>query len=126
MYLRFTTGVLEPDSGRKQGILVAAHALRDSEEITGEEHRQLRLLLAWFNSNLNIPSCLKDPQNRRALSWFKPEAKRPLQKMWELTYLLQTHDIEVQVHKTPDPGIVLFEDGWQIVAKPHRGARVTW
>jgi hypothetical protein len=46
--------------------------------------------------------------------------------MWALKAILETHGYTVEVHKTDDPGIVLFEDGWQVVAKPHKGRRVPW
>jgi len=37
MFLRFQTKVPDPDSGRPRGILVAAAALRDSNEISMED-----------------------------------------------------------------------------------------
>lgn len=60
MYLRFTLKVLEPESGYRKGILVAAHELRDGADLTVDEHRELRESLAWFNVNLNHPACLAD------------------------------------------------------------------
>jgi hypothetical protein len=126
MYLRFSLRVLEPDSGHRRGILVGAHELRDNEALTVEEHREIHEALAWFNMNLNHPSCLADPDNRRAISWFKREATKPIARMWALKAILENHGHAVDVHKTDDPGIVLFEDGWQVVAKPHKGERVPW
>jgi hypothetical protein len=126
MYLRFTLLRRDDDSGRKQGILVAAHLLRDEGDLSVEEHRQLHEALVWFNQNLNHPACLKQPGNRRALSWFKPEARKPLAYMWALTHMLNAHGVHVEVHKTRDPGIILYQDGWQVVAKPRRGQRGSW
>jgi len=125
-YLRFAISVLEQDSGYRRGILVAAHQLRDNGDLTVEEHRELRQSLAWFNVNLNHPACLADPANRRAISWFKPAALKPISRMWGLKAILENHGHTVTVHKTDDPGIILFEDGWQVVAKPRRGQRVSW
>ena len=126
MYMRFTLLRRNRDSKRKEGLLLAAHELRDNADLTVAEHRELRELLAWFNVNLNHPACLKEPGNHRALSWFKPQAKKPLGHMWRLVEILRRHDVETEVHKTRDPGIVLYEDGWQVVAKPKKGARVSW
>lgn len=126
MYLRFALKVLENDSGYRRGVLVAAHELRDDGDLTVEEHRELLESLAWFNLHLNHPACLADPENRRAISWFKPEALKPISRMWRLKAILENHGHAVDVLKTDDPGIVLFEDGWQIVAKPRRGTRVPW
>jgi hypothetical protein len=126
VYLRFTLLATDPGSNRKQGILVAAHELRDHGALTVAEGRELRQLLEWFNVNLNHPACLGQPGNHRALSWFKPGARKPIAQMWRLVELLRAHDIHVQVHKTRNPGVVLYEDGWQVVAKPSRRMREGW
>jgi hypothetical protein len=126
VYLRFALKVLESESGYRKGILVAAHELRDNADLTVDEHRELRESLAWFNVNLNHPACLADPENRRAISWFKPEAHKPISRMWALKAILENHGYVVDVHKTESPGTILFEDGWQVVAKPPRGERVLW
>lgn len=126
MYLRFALKVHESDAGYRRGILVAAHELRDIGELSAEEHREIHAALAWFNLNLNHPSCLADPSNRRTISWFKPEATKPISRMWALKAILENHGHAVDEHKPDDPGIVLFEDGWQVVAKPHKGERVPW
>jgi hypothetical protein len=114
------------DSGRKLGVLVAAHRLRDEADLTSEEHTILGEALGWFNQNLNIPECLKKPENRRALSWFKPTAKKPLARMWSLVEVLRAHGVNITVHKARDPGEILYEDGWQVVAKPRRGSKNGW
>jgi hypothetical protein len=126
MFLRFSLKSPDRDSGYRRGILVAAHELRDSEGLSVAEHEELRVSLAWFNMNLNHPACLADPNNRRALSWFKPGATKPIARMWALKAILENHGYTVDVLKTDDPGIVLFEDGWQVVAKPPKGKKVSW
>jgi hypothetical protein len=126
MYLRFTLLARDPDSGRKQGLLVAAHEFCEERVLSVAEHRALRHALDWFNVNLHVPTCLDEPANRRALSWFKPQATKPLAHMWRLVALLSLHDIQTQLHKVRNPGLILYEDGWQVVAKPRRGARAGW
>ncbi len=126
MYLRFTLLARSRDSHRKQGLLVAAHELCDAGALPVEQHRSVRLILDWFNENLHVPGCLREPDNRRALSWFKPEARKPLQYMWQLVGTLTELDIQIELHKTREPGSVLYEDGWQLVAKPRRSMRAGW
>lgn len=125
-YLRFTLPQVDTESSRKQGVLVAAHELRDNADLAAHEYEQLRLSLAWFNTNLNHPACLKKPENRRALSWYKDSAQKPLEHMWVLKSILEQHGLVVEVHKTTDPGLVLYEDGWQVVAKPRKGQKAAW
>jgi hypothetical protein len=35
--------------------------------------------------------------------------------------LLEEKGVKVQMLKTDSPGVVIYEDGWQVVAKPWRG-----
>jgi hypothetical protein len=125
MYLRFTVLQIEPGSSRKTGMLVAAHELRDSGELSQEDESNLRTMLTWFNEHLKIPKLLSEAEHFRGLSWFKPEAKRPLQKAWALKDFLELHGIAIEVHKTADPGNIIYSDGWQVVAKPRKGQKVS-
>ena len=75
---------------------------------------------------MSIPKILKKREHRRALSWFKPEASEPIRRMWDLAEILKQHEIEIDVFKTNDPGIIIYEDGWQVVAKPRKGEKSPW
>lgn len=77
-------------------------------------------MLEWFNANLHSPACLEEPENRRALSWFKATARRPIEHMWRLAAILREHGLQVEMLTASDPGNILYEDGFQVVAKPHR------
>jgi hypothetical protein len=99
MLIRFVLRKRDPASTKRQGILVAAHELRDEGTLTTEEHQILREALAWFNKHLEVPVCLKRPENRRALWWFKDSAQQPLRHMWNLVYILRDHGLHVDVIK---------------------------
>ena len=126
MYLRFVIPTVDAESGRRQGFLVAAHELREERNLDSEEHSRLVELCAWFNEHLRVPPVLNDSESRRALSWFKPTAQKPIAIAWNLAHLLQDHGAPVEVLKTKDPGVVVYEDKWQVVAKPPRGLRLPW
>ncbi|MFT3734576.1 MAG: hypothetical protein QM776_06090 [Rhodocyclaceae bacterium] len=123
MLIRFTTLAQNAESGHRSGMLVAAHTLRDEGRMSHEEHEMLRLLLGWFNTNLPVPSVLEAIEHRRAISWFKPGANDAIRKMWELKQLLESHGTHVDVLRTTEPGSILYEDAWQVVAKPPKGVR---
>ena len=123
MLIRFTILAEDPDSGRTSGVLVAAHTLRDEGDLTVEEHQDLRLALSWFNDHLSIPAILKHTEHRRAISWFKPAASEAIRRMWQLKSLLDLHGYHVEVLRTSDPGTVVHEDDWQVIAKPRKGQR---
>jgi uncharacterized protein YfcZ (UPF0381/DUF406 family) len=121
MLVRFTTLARDVDSGHTSGILVAAHTLRDDGDISVEEHAELRQVLAWFTEHLPVPKVLADIEHRRAISWFKPAASQAIRKMWELKLVLEAHGSHVNVLQTREPGVVVYEDKWQVVAKPPKG-----
>lgn len=121
MLTRFATLAPDADSGHASGALVAAHTLRDEGDNSVEEHAELRRILGWFTEHLPVPKVLVEVEHRRAISWFKPSATQAIRKMWEVKRLLEGHGYHVNVLHTRHPGIVVYEDEWQIVAKPPKG-----
>jgi len=96
MYLRFQTKLPDPASGRPTGILVAAHALRDSNRVSMADEAWLREYLSYFNEHLKVPSCLRDSGNRRAISWFK-EGSKMIGKVWALKAFMEEQDVFIDV-----------------------------
>ena len=123
MFIRFSTLEIDPDSGFRCGILVAAHTLRDEDALSISEHQELRDALFWFNENLPVPSQLEACEHRRAISWFKPEANQAIKRMWQLKALLEAHGYNIEVLRSTDPGNILYQDNWQVIAKPYKGQR---
>ncbi|MBB4128359.1 hypothetical protein GGR77_003686 [Xanthomonas translucens] len=123
MLIRFATLANDSDSGRAGGVLVAAHTLRDDDDLSVQEHETLQAALAWFNDQLPVPAVLTDHEHRRAISWFKPAADEATRRLWQLKTLLDLHGHHVNVLRTSNPGTVVYQDGWQVIAKPHREQR---
>lgn len=119
MYLRFQTKIPDGQSGRPTGILVAAAHLRDSNRISMADEKWLREYLDYFNQHLKVPACLKNPKNRRAISWFK-EGSSMIDRVWNLKTFLEEQDIFIDVISTRSTGSVIYEDGHQVVAIPLR------
>lgn len=120
MYVRFTTLTKDEDSHSLQGVFQAAFKLRDAGDLEDYEEAELVNALDWLKQHLKSPECLRDPENFRALSWFHPRAVKPMQYIWRIVQVLKDHGVLIEVHKSKDPGIVIYEDGWQVVAKPRR------
>lgn len=119
-FVRFVLLRTDSSSGKRQGILTAANELRRDGDLSGDEHRTLRLALEWFNDNVHSPECLESPEHRRALSWFKASAKAPIEQMWGLAAILREHGLHIEMLTTTDPGNVVYEDDLQVVARPRR------
>ncbi len=123
MYIRFVTARQSADSGFLEGIFQAAFALRDRGALESWEMQWLESELAWLKMHLKSPEVLREPENRRAICWFRPNALRPIEKVRSIAALLKEKGEPVQMIKTRDPGILLYADGWQVVAKPRRKKR---
>jgi len=123
MYLRFSLTRRDNQSFAKQGIIIAAVSVRDDALLEKAEDDELRSILKWFNENLKVPEILGEDGMHRALSWFRADAREHVQKAWELARLLQANGFHVEVHKTHDPGIPIYEDESQIVAIGRKGSR---
>ena len=120
MYLRFVTPQQDDESHSLQGVFAAAYALRDSHDLEPHEDQLLEASLAWYRTHLLVPDCLKEPDNHRAICWFTDQAKHSLQRIWDLISLLKEKGVQVSLVTTNDPGVIVYQDTWQVVAKPPR------
>jgi len=121
VYIRLTITQPHPDSLQPQGLFAAAYALlREERELTNDERREVRALLDWFCEHLPIPRSPAIKHN--AIFWFKPDARECAQRMWEMANLLRSHGRLIQLHKSESPGMIVFEDNFQVAAIPFRRA----
>jgi hypothetical protein len=88
-------------------------------------HDELR---AWFSKNLEVPDRFDKNRNRRrpgqGLSWFKDSAQGHIAKMRDFAELLRSIDVVVDELTTERPGKILFEDEFQVVAKPFQDSGI--
>lgn len=120
MLVRFCVLTRDPESHSPQGVFQAALGLRDAGRLEVYEEEWLERDLAWLRMHLPSPDCLLDPGNERAICWFRPDARRPIEKVRGIVALLDAHGVSVRMTTTADPGTILYEDDWQVVAKPRR------
>ena len=106
------------------GVFQAAVMLRDDGGLEPFEEDWLERELSWLRMHLPSPDCLRREGNERAVCWFKPDAHRPIEKVRGIVALLETKDIPVEMVKTASAGTVVYEDKWQVVAKPGRSRGV--
>jgi hypothetical protein len=123
MLVRFCILRRDPSSHSPQGVFQAAFELRDHDRLTRAEEEWLEREMAWLRMHLPAPGCLREPDNDRAICWFKPDALRPIAKVRSIAALLDAKGVVVEMVTTDEPGTVIYEDRWQVVAKPHRKRR---
>ncbi|MEM7625144.1 MAG: hypothetical protein AAF333_05895 [Planctomycetota bacterium] len=122
-YVRFVIGQRDEHSHVSQGVFQAAITLRESNQLTQYEDDQLHDDLSWLGMHLKTPSVLVYTGTERAICWFHPRAKKPITRVRSVARLLNEHGYYVRMLTTDRPGTVIYEDGWQIVAYPHRDQR---
>jgi hypothetical protein len=120
MFVRFCLRRPDANSHSPQGVFQAAMGLRDAGELEPYEEEWLERDLGWLRMHLPSPDCLRDWGNHRAICWFRPTARDAIDKVRGMVALLESRGIIVQMVTTADPGTVVYEDRWQVVAKPLR------
>jgi hypothetical protein len=120
MYLRFETYRQNETSDTNYGVFQAAMSLSDTGILKPYEQDILDANLEWLKMHLKSPACLRDDHHFRAICWFHPRAKKPITKIRVVVEILKEYGILIQMIKTKDPGIIIYEDGWQVVAKQRK------
>lgn len=96
------------DGGR-----LAAHELAAYEEVRD-----------WFRKHLPVPPTFsrsrKPSAKKVALSWFKPSASEHIARMRKMAAILEMHGVTVEILKQERPGYVVYEDQYQVIAKPYQ------
>ena len=120
MLIRFCALWRDPISHSRQGVVHAACRLLDDGLLEPYEEEWLENDLSWLNMHLPIPCCLGKTDNDRAICWFRPDARKMIDRMRGVVALLETKGVPVETVKTLDPGTVIYHDQWQVIAKPRR------
>ena len=124
MFLRFVLPQINPDTGVKDGVFDAAYELRDRGQLPEHEEQELRRLLCWFGDNLNEPTRFNRTTSKgyyrratKGISWFKPTAVEQIANMHRLIAILEENGHQVAMIKVRNPGYIVYEDEYQVVAE---------
>ena len=125
MFIRFTSGELDPDARVPAGLFHSLYQLQWSDEVPKYELDALRQIENWFDENLaSIPDYQSDYwRSCEAVCWFKPTALRHLAHAWEMVEILERNDVLVWQIKARDVGDIYYEDEAQVFARPTRAVR---
>jgi len=123
-FIRFITFETDGVTGYQVGFFKAAYALRRSNHLLGVDKDTYSGILDWFDNELDAPNRLARSANShahgKALSWFKPEAEEHIAKARQLLSMMARNSIASKMIKTADPGYVLYEEDYQLIAIPFR------
>ena len=126
MFVRFVVGGEAENGAWLTGIITEARLLRDRGELDRHEADHLDSIYDWFNENLPCPPFERNLRSgrwtREAVAWFRPEAKGPIGRMWDIVSLLREHGVPVRMIRAERPGRIVYEDAFQVVAETPRWA----
>ncbi len=128
MYLRFCTYIPCPEApGAFDGLFCAAYDLRDSGETPAWLADAINHHIQWFNRELPKPARLgvksRGVVGWQGVCWFKPQATECIDRARDLVALVQEGGVAIKCLKRRDPGEILYEDDFQVVAKAARSQR---
>lgn len=119
-YVRFAAPSVDSDSHQEEGVFAAAYRLRDSGSLSEYEREEIRGQLRWFEDRLPEPTSFARASQKKGISWFKADAKECISRIWSIIAILKEHSLSIKKITTTQPGFVVYEDEFQIVAEPFR------
>ncbi|QDU27347.1 hypothetical protein ETAA8_24340 [Anatilimnocola aggregata] len=120
MFIRFVAAAETDDPWWADGVITAACSLLDDGTLESYQAEVVNDSFAWFNRCLPCPPFHAGSWSRSAVCWFRPTAKEPIARMWDLVAVLKDHDLRVRVIRTEFPGRIVYQDPFQIVAETPR------
>ncbi len=116
VYLRFVYGVNSSSPTVQHGIVTELGKLVKKSDIPAYEKDEINDWLEWLNDALPHPPFQTSDWSVDAISWFKGSAKSFIQSFYEISVLLERNGRFVRVLRTSDPGTIVYEDDFQVVA----------
>lgn len=117
-YIRFESQAPLECASSRLGIFQIAYRLRDADETRVHDANEIAKLLEWLKAHLHSPDELELEANKRAICWFKSAAHEPMKRIWHLKACVEAYGYWISVRKTWEPGLIIYEDGWQVAAIP--------
>ncbi len=122
VFIRFVVGEIDRSSGKRRGVFQAAYRLRRSGVMTEYEEARLTDALRWFDAHLEKPARLarsrRPHREAQAICWFKAAATEHIDRIREVSHILDSHGIAVEMIASRRVGYVVYEDAHQVAAYP--------
>jgi hypothetical protein len=103
-------------SGLKIGVFGLVNVLGRRGMLTPEEERFRRENNDWYNTAYTKPDVYGPDTDPLAACWFKITAQELVSRVGGYLAILDAHLIAWEEVRTTDPGMILYEDRWQVVA----------
>lgn len=117
MYIRFVVGTETESPTLQSGLFVEISYLKKNGLLEPYQVGFVNQILDYFDTNLPCPPFSKKGWPKNAISWFKDSAIDYIDKMRDLQHILEENNCHVRVLKTDKPGMILYEDDFQVIAQ---------
>ncbi|GEP45966.1 hypothetical protein [Brevifollis gellanilyticus] len=115
-FIRFVVGTNQERASQQSGVVTELRLLKESGDLPEYEHAHVEEIFEWLNEHLPVPPFSDAQWPRDAVAWFKPGARSFISKFREIIAILEEHGRFVRTMTTSDPGIIRYEDEYQVVA----------
>ena len=116
-YVRFVVGTNREEPKYQTGVVTSLRVLKESGQLPDYEVEHVEEIFSWLNTHLPCPPFDGKNWSPDAISWFKASAQGMISKFRELIAILEQYDKPVQMLTTEHPGMILYEDDFQVVAQ---------
>ncbi|MEV6906353.1 hypothetical protein [Amycolatopsis sp. NPDC051071] len=113
------------ERGTFTGVFGLVNGLARADRLTVEQESFRRTNNDWYDANFinpahTDPSVYDTALNPGAMAWFKATAHIFIERVDGYLSILKAHDIPCVAVRADDPGPIIYEDDFQVVALPGR------
>ena len=125
-FVRFETDLPHPRRpGVRLGVFAAVNTLAKRGRLRAEQEAFRRANNDWYDANIPLPTdadpTLYSDDRPLCAAWFKREAAEPVARVAGYLAILDDHGVAWEALATDEPGAIVYEDPWQVVAVPAEG-----
>ncbi|MBK1790621.1 hypothetical protein [Persicirhabdus sediminis] len=119
-YYRYCAPYESDYTQQRYGVFIAVwHLIRD-KKVSPKDEQAYWEARDWFEENLPIPPFHAEGNPRRAITWFKDSVMNSevVAKLSIYRDIAQRYGTEIELISTEDPGLIIYEDEYQIASAP--------
>ena len=116
-YVRFVVGTNREKPQIQTGIVVELRLLKESGDLPDYEVEHVDEIFEWMNEAFPCPPFQENDWHPDAISWFKDSAQDLIREFRDAIAILEQYGRPVRMLTTEQPGMILYEDEFQIVAQ---------
>lgn len=117
MYIRFVVGNEKESIQKQTGLFWELDELNHEGKLEDYQVQMVKQIFKYFNDNLPVPPYSRRNWSTNTFAWFKDSAEEYIGRMWDLVAILEQNDIDVRILKSNKPGMIIYEDEFQVVAQ---------